>query len=208
MFITKMTRRVRTLLIGTALVALLAVDASAFRYGNWCGTGHPDNPSDNPNPIDAVDAACKEHDRAYQDGISGEADAKLIKTLADHIDSGKLEDKQLLAAFAIITYMTGQQAVTLAGDIKDGKIASATLEVVTGATVATVAIPTSLANEILTTVGKEIGGPGEDFFDVAVDVANLPLKATVETVKIVDKVIITPLRKVEKEVKRFFKRIF
>jgi hypothetical protein len=57
-------------------------------YGNYCGFGHGD-PTGNTQPIDAVDAVCREHDRCYRllGDFDGRCDRNLIEIMPSAIAS-------------------------------------------------------------------------------------------------------------------------
>lgn len=52
-------------------------------HGNWCGPNHPKNIEDDPEPLDELDEACKEHDLCYaRRGYTNEhCDTFLMHTL-------------------------------------------------------------------------------------------------------------------------------
>ena len=71
-------------------IPLLGLD----NYGNYCGPGNP-NQSSGREPIDELDAACREHDRVYQDPNSdsndiGRADLRLALAAARALARGFL----------------------------------------------------------------------------------------------------------------------
>ena len=149
--------------LALALVALHPVSALKF-YGNWCGPLHPDDPSQAPDPIDAVDAACKKHDLAYEanKGIPSGDD------LVDLLKSGDLEDKEFASAVIMATFFSGMQKVTVITDVAQGKVSSVVK--VTGATVkASIVVPASVTEKLLRETSKEMGEAGQALVDVVVE---------------------------------------
>jgi hypothetical protein len=57
-------------------------------YGNYCGRGHGD-PTGNTPPVDAVDAACREHDLCYArlGDFDGRCDRDLVESMPSAIAS-------------------------------------------------------------------------------------------------------------------------
>jgi hypothetical protein len=57
-------------------------------YGNYCGRGHGD-PTGNKPPVDAVDAACREHDLCYArlGDFDGRCDRDLVESMPSAIAS-------------------------------------------------------------------------------------------------------------------------
>lgn len=57
-------------------------------YGNWCGPGYPPN-GENPDPVDKLDAVCKEHDLCYETlgYLSCACDQLLLESLERAIQS-------------------------------------------------------------------------------------------------------------------------
>ncbi|HEV2742239.1 MAG TPA: hypothetical protein VGV91_03695 [Rubrobacter sp.] len=57
-------------------------------YGNYCGLGHGD-PTGNTPPIDAVDAACREHDLCYArlGDFDGRCDKDFVESMPSAIAS-------------------------------------------------------------------------------------------------------------------------
>ena len=134
----------------------------AYRYGNWCGANHPENPSEDQRPIDKVDALCKKHDLAYaaEGQMSGDADAELVRDLIYLMNSGDLEDDQVTEAALIAVYMTGQQhVVSRLEQLPDGK-ASTALNAALATVEASVVLPHSVAAEAMEEVSEKVGGLG------------------------------------------------
>jgi len=71
-------------------------------YGNWCGPNHPKKGT-NPEPIDATDQACKNHDKCYDEYgyLNAYCDQNLVFSLQNIIPRSEIED---LAGKAIIYY--------------------------------------------------------------------------------------------------------
>jgi hypothetical protein len=111
----------------------LALD-EAFRYGNFCGPGpYLDKKtcmtlkdgSPAPQPINQVDASCKQHDIDYcrcnagslsgvvgfGNNCTGKADQRLAKTLDQLIQSKKLDPSQARAAHIIKGYFGAHNTV-------------------------------------------------------------------------------------------------
>jgi hypothetical protein len=57
-------------------------------YGNYCGRGHGDRTGNTP-PVDAVDAACREHDLCYArlGDFDGRCDRALVESMPSAIAS-------------------------------------------------------------------------------------------------------------------------
>lgn len=78
-------------------------EASLPIYGNWCGPGHGGGPT-----VDAVDAACKQHDECYD--RRGYFDCDCNRTLLNQIDgllgSRRINGRARTAAAAIRAYFS------------------------------------------------------------------------------------------------------
>jgi hypothetical protein len=107
---------------------------SGFRYGNFCGPGpyldkktcgSLTDGSPPPEPIDAVDAGCKQHDIDYckcgansMSGVIGfgnactkQADQRLISNMKQQLQSGQLSDGAVKAAKMISGYFGAHNKV-------------------------------------------------------------------------------------------------
>lgn len=74
-------------------------------YGNWCGPGHPKYQGrEGPEPIDAIDAACKRHDICYveQRYLNCACDSELVRELKQL----RYTDQSSPAADGILAYFT------------------------------------------------------------------------------------------------------
>ena len=184
------------------LMALLSTQpASAkYEYGNWCGPYHPAKPSENPEPIDAIDEACRKHDQAYAAGQPyGVADAELSRELVNLMQSGNLNDRQFASAAVIATYMTGQQNVTVFRDVVDGKLSSVLLVTIATSQFA-VTMPTSVTTRLLDEVADKLGGQGGKLIKVVIKpLAELPS----DVIKVTGRLA----TKLQKELSRFFRRL-
>ena len=78
-----------------SLGIVLAVELPV--YGNWCGPGYGEG---NGAPIDALDAACMEHDKCYERTHYNKCDQALVDTINSKIQY--MSGKQLNTAKAII----------------------------------------------------------------------------------------------------------
>lgn len=74
-------------------------------YGNWCGPGH----SGPGEPVDQLDAACRDHDLCYGQGgyFNRECDLRLLRTIEDDFAgytwAQKLYASAIYAVFALKT---------------------------------------------------------------------------------------------------------
>ena len=166
--------------LALALVCAAADPVSAiksFTYGNWCGANHPPNLSDDPEPIDAVDAACRKHDLDYRvDGWSGEADSELARDLVRLMQSNALDDDEFANAVLIATWMTGQQVVTTAReDLGDGKVSSVVKIALATGEIA-VLLPNSITAEALDEASEKLGGAGGKLLEITGDLVRAPRK--------------------------------
>jgi len=77
-------------------------------YGNWCGLNYPADPSIAAEPIDDLDAACKQHDICYESrgmydcSCDGEMSATVAKLAADPLSNSE----QLRFSKAFNLYMS------------------------------------------------------------------------------------------------------
>ena len=189
-----------------ALAAFLSAQTareilSEIKYGNWCGLYNPPNPSENPAPIDKVDAACRKHDRAIataEGHPTAELDSKLVTDLVVLMNSGHLDDREFAAAVIIATYMTGQQYVTVVSDIIDGKVSS-TVKIATATGEVIVSLPRAVTAELLEEVAEKVGGTAGELIEISVKVLRLPGKVAEE--------IGDALEKVQKEFSRGWEKL-
>jgi len=74
-------------------------------YGKYAGPGNAGDDPENPNPIDVVDAAAREHDICYFKNGKGnpECDRQFVKNLEDVL-RGNLTQKQRMAARMMRSY--------------------------------------------------------------------------------------------------------
>ena len=174
-----MRRRLIIVMASLALapVALLAENPlSLIKYGNWCGIDYPKE-NENPEPVNEVDALCRKHDKVWKSGSYGESDSEMARDLADLLNSGKLEDKEEIAAAAIMaTYFTYQQDYTALHDaLVAGKVSSLVKAAIAKGEVS-VTLPAGVTAEVLDAVAKEIGGPGGKIIEVSAEVVRFPGK--------------------------------
>ena len=102
-------------------------------HGHWCGPGKPS--SGNPEPVDEIDAACKEHDLAFRGSLwpvsegtwAADADRKLAESMRDFLIDGcapgiegtsdskcnKISERQFIVASAMLVAFTGSQVITI-----------------------------------------------------------------------------------------------
>ena len=167
-------------LVLITVVSMLAVTFSSQPraleiYGNWCGPGVPSNSQ--PPVIDEIDAACRVHDRAYENFPDSEADGVLANTVAGILQRGHqwvrrettngqvtleqgvdLTDHQFAIASAIVAHFTGQQMLTLTLDMLDGKV-SAAWKLPSSLAVRSVTVPSALTNKLVDELARELDVP-------------------------------------------------
>jgi len=172
------------------VVALVIQSVAAFEYGNWCGPYHPKNPSEDPEPINEVDAACRNHDLAMaaKGSLSGEADAAMVTELVELLNSGRLSTDEFAAAVVIATYMNGQQQVTVYQDVFEGKVSSY-VKVALTTQDAQVTLPASVTAQVLNDIATEIGGPGGKLLGSVVIVLRAPVTILRELGNAIGKVL-------------------
>ena len=68
-------------LVGCAATGFAGLKDCAPVYGNWCGKNYP-HKGENPPAVDKWDAACRSHDRCYENGTKKDlCDRRFVATL-------------------------------------------------------------------------------------------------------------------------------
>jgi len=101
-----------------AAVAMSITNDGFPVWGNYCGPGHGDDPQEKPS-LDAVDEACKKHDKCYSDNYFGcDCDLQLLADLPAAIaeESAKDNKAAVAAGGTILAYFSAQTPVTCAVD--------------------------------------------------------------------------------------------
>jgi hypothetical protein len=86
------------------------------KYGNWCGLNHPTDPETADEPIDILDAICKNHDFCYieKGHMSCECDSEFNREVVSNQSRFTGQEKILARTFRI--YFRGSPCY---GDQKD-----------------------------------------------------------------------------------------
>jgi len=112
---------VAVLLVGSIILGAIAMSITNDGvpvWGNYCGPGHGDDPQEKPS-LDAVDEACKKHDKCYGDNYFGcDCDLQLLADLPGAIaeEAAKGNTAAVAAGEAILAYFSAQTPVTCAVD--------------------------------------------------------------------------------------------
>ena len=188
----------RLLAVSVVLLATQNLFADGFPiYGRWCGPGHPTdleaklNSGDElPEPIDAIDSACKAHDLSYIDQEpwgNSKADTELAESMERILreDGQNLTEEQFLVATAILVYMHHQKLGTLYSDVINGRVSSI-LKIATSTGTATITVPVTLTRTLLMRLADELGEPTVDVIEPIVEGGDLVVSLVIEVGRVTD----------------------
>jgi hypothetical protein len=100
-------------------------------HGKWCGPGHPKNPDSDPEPEDALDAACRRHDLCYskRGNPNCKCDQDLVKEIAGNRDPAELSvTERAIVLYFRRSYCPGCKQTTVGSStLRIGKCAGGEL---------------------------------------------------------------------------------